>query len=133
MNMLVFHAALDLLLELNKENCKRFSSDRIGKLHYLLEFATVRVNIGRQAGVTSYIRSRVQDNGVVVVPRFNVNNLKNAVTPDELMQGLAELPEKIGTVWIDCPSAVFRQIDRVNLYRTLINLGDPDRIVLLGD
>jgi len=67
-----FHQLVDQLIELNhvkriRERILRGIPDDIYLLSYLKEFCTIRVDIGRRTGKTSYIIKRANENSLVIV------------------------------------------------------------------
>lgn len=104
---------------------------------YAMLFGTVRVYVGRDSGSTSYIRHRVQENDLVIVPslRSRDDDYKryelgvNVMTPDQVRNQRSR-GKRYSTVYIDDPSSVFRQVPQDELVYILTHDSDQTFILL---
>ena len=67
-----FARAIDFLIALNVNRQCAFGAQEsfISKKHWAKEYATVRCNIGRQIGKTSYIKSRASYGDLIIVGKY---------------------------------------------------------------
>lgn len=137
---------IDTLIEINE--CTRDNSSRrlLGDSRYIEECCTVRINIGRQKGHTTYIAKRLTDKDIVVVDTIcnfkdnitsimesvgNESNVDRVLTIDEVVHG--DIPnhidiDNIKRVYVDLAFNVHIS----NIRRRFAGVGSIPTIVILG-
>lgn len=95
-----FARALDFLIGLNLQNQYRFSTQEtfISKQQWCKEFATVRCDIGRQSGKTSYIKSRATIGDLVIISKYAQKKMFMHPIPSAHVITHSEL-EVTGAIW----------------------------------
>ena len=98
----VFEDLLDELIKFNQNNRK--NKDLFDNESYLREYCTVRLDIGRQIGKSSYIKNHIKDNDALIVLSYDLyenytGHKGSGFILDKLMNG-----EYTGThtiIWFD--------------------------------
>jgi hypothetical protein len=138
-----FHHLVDELIVTNKiaRAAAKFSPNMPPNA-VVREFGTVHCNIGRDAGKTSYIKDRAKAGDLIVVVDRKLRDIQYrsapclVVTAGDLSarydQRLRASLGDFATVYIDEPAAVFRKVDRDEVYYQLARSSDQT-FVLLGE
>jgi len=131
-----FYSAIDDLVRINHNNRKqlREGENNFNPVSWALDFCTVRVDVGRRAGKTSYLLNTARRGDLVVSGYPLDKDLTEAavVTPESLSSVLRTCQE-FNTIFIDEPAQVFRQIRKVTLYEMLVVPGKEQTFILLGE
>ena len=133
-----FHVAIDELIELNKLNRKVNSINKnvLNYTHYLAEFCTVRVDVGRRIGKTEYVKDNYYPyTDILIVNNFNQKRYYPmdfvVYTIDEVVEGFVRKSHlKPENVWIDDAflteeelKIVYNLFEDKNIEQTFIILG----------
>jgi len=131
---------LEWLIELNKENRSKFEREALSfpLLGFIMEFGTVKLDIGRAVGKTQFIKNHATSNDLILTfgqqQAFEfAKETKAFVFSDfdimfEKLKGNSKVFE---TIYIDEPHLTFRNIDmRLMLSKLISNINQT--IVILG-
>ena len=119
----IFDDAIKILILLNKKNRNRTNNLIYSFSDYAQEYCTVKCDVGRQIGKSTYIKTHADALSVVVVmndrmkQNFFISNRKfDLRTPSDLLNN----PQKeYETIYIDEPRFVFRSISVSTFYDLL--------------
>jgi hypothetical protein len=131
---------LEWLIELNKENRKRFEREflSVPLLDFVFEFGTVRVDIGRAVGKTQFIKDHATNNDLILTFGHQQASIFEKGTKSLVFSNIDEMFEKLRgtskvfeTIYIDEPRLTFRNNDmRLVLSKLIYN--NEQTIVVLG-
>jgi hypothetical protein len=131
---------LEWLIELNKENRSNFEREALSipLLDFVMEFGTVKLDIGRAVGKTQFIKNHATSNDLILTfgqkqafefaketKAFVFSNINDLF---EKLKGNSKIFE---TIYIDEPYLVFRNIDMCLVLSKLIS-NTNQTIVILG-
>jgi len=135
-----YHVVIDSLIDLNKKYREAFSSkieDLLSPGLYAMECCTVKVDIGRQTGKSSYIRQHAGPHDLVIT--FNEasareigRDLSSSVVCVRDLDVDVKYIKPLNKVYIDEPQAVFRIIPAVTIYNLLTMNNQKPTFILLG-
>ena len=130
----IFHALLDAIVALNILNRDSINETQYPINIYLKEFCTIKCNIGRQTGKTSYIKLRADENSLVIVCNYQLDSYFDnidIVTSDQIKNGIFHDIKRLYTkVFIDEPSYVFKDISVDVLYKELAAVSSSDTTII---
>jgi len=69
-----YHNLIDGLIELNLNRRELFNKQpytNMGLIEIAMSFCTIECNIGRQSGKTTYIKSKINNDTLIIVPNHN--------------------------------------------------------------
>ena len=130
---------INLMVKLNLKYRDLAKKESLGKYNFAMEYATVKCDIGRQVGKTTYIKEQLEKNknSIVVVNNRQLNsNFKTIKSQAITVNRYSSIKEfdienldKIKTVYIDDAS----WNDKVELIYEIFTQDDIERtFVLLG-
>lgn len=139
-----FNKAVDVLLELNRVNRQKFTTQRpvYSPCQWTSEFCTVHCNIGRGSGKTTFIKDRVHSEKtdlVVVASEALRETYKRdftkatLVTPNTLSRLDGPGLMKFNNIFVDEPELVFTRMDRGMFYYVLSYANMDQTFLLLGE
>jgi len=134
-----YYLALDTLIELNIENQKEKARMKLelSSALWAETVCTVRCNIGRCTGATSYIMERAKPGDLIVThANWMSNNFRKFINPQCDISSAEELEKNsifkhYNTVWVDDPDLVFARIKPQKFYELLAD-SEGQVFVLLG-
>lgn len=132
-----FESLVDLLLSLHQRRLEDLDPQvalQLTTAHFLREFCTVRVDIGRQFGKTHYIQTRAQAGDIVILHNDLMRRLLREgrdCRDITVITGNMSLPigRRYGTVWVDEWMAI-KQKEDFYYWMAKVN---PRRIVIFGN
>lgn len=128
-----FHTLIDVLILLNVSNRESTNEKKLLPADvYLKQFCTVKCDIGREAGKTSYIKQRADEKSLVIVStNFAYNKVAfDVVTARQIKNGRLCGKQPYAKIFIDNPSSVFKLISEDDIYKEIAHNGFYDQIVI---
>lgn len=140
--MSAFGQILDMALDENLKRQQVFASNKqaISATDWLLEYATVQLNFGRQTGKTTAIQRRATSRDLVVT--WNSANarwlaaeaffkpqivtIRNLEEPAYAIRG-----HSYDRIWVDNAMTILSDTDLLNVYRTAV-MTSAKQVILLG-
>jgi hypothetical protein len=147
----VFGDDIDRMIELNKRFRKNFAkiSETISPVHYAAECCTVRVDIGRRTGKTTYIAVNAGPEDLVLVANPHIKHMVEEryglaagvtiMTGNELDMVDSSTAYRhydltqFKTIYVDEPRLVFANLLQHRMYSILANSEIEQTFVLLGN
>jgi hypothetical protein len=132
-----YQQLIDELFILNKIHRSRVKKEIFSKQHYAKEFCTIKCDIGRQTGKTTYILNRSTKNDLIITHSYSAANRlimertqAKVTTIDILMNDLIDNSNSkiYETIYIDEPTMSLKNID---IYYFLVK-NYEQTFVLLG-
>lgn len=132
----VIRAAIDLnWLRLN-DPIVRSQRPIIGEAAFLHEYATVRLNMGRCAGHSTYIQENALSNDLIVTRnRINADEFrgkKNVFTAHQIEHFGTTAGRRFDRVWVDVASLVFDNRESEYLFFQSMAGSRVNQIIMLG-
>jgi len=132
-----FYVLLDDLILLNvmRREIINEIKEQLPLNDYLKQFCTIRCDIGRQIGKTSYIKLHSDENSLVIVCDlqpvgcFEHSNT-NVVTVTQIKNGYLRGKRLYTKIFIDEPSYVFKDISVDVLYKELAAVSSSDTTII---
>jgi hypothetical protein len=115
-----YQQLIDELFILNKIHRSRVKKEIFSKQHYAKEFCTIKCDIGRQTGKTTYILNRSTKNDLIITHSYSAANRlimertqAKVTTIDILMNDLIDNSNSkiYETIYIDEPTMSLKNID----------------------
>lgn len=135
-----FHNVIQELIDINREHTKKSKSCHIGSCMYSSERNTIHVNIGRQAGYSTYIAKTANATSLVITGTSTGKYIKklakgkklHILTTRQLLNG-AHRGLDYDTVYVDNPSDSLKNMSLAKL-REMLTLGPKYKplFILLG-
>jgi len=129
-----FENLVNLMLSLHQRRLKELPTEialNLSNIDFLREFCTVRIDLGRQFGKTSYIQKNARVGDLVVV--WNDTCRKHTPFRKDVTCITSNMPLPLGnrykTIWIDEWMSIKQ---KENFYYWMEKL-DPERIVIFGN
>lgn len=125
---------IDDAIKLNKTNRKMFpnSKEILSPIEYLYQLCTVRIDVGRASGKTSYVVDNYNKSTDVVFADKNNTSYKYANIE---VKSKAFTPKEIPTtIYIDEPHMIFK--NKENMLSAIYNLVDSSKeqtLIILGE
>lgn len=137
-----FFQAVDILININNKRKKDFEDMKktISLLEWLENFSTVKIDIGRCVGKTTYISRRADlKSDIIVVPmryskRFFPENIRPiCLSIDELPRKIEQIRSKVSKVYVDEPSLIYKQLSYGRIVDNIYPICDYNTtIIYLG-
>jgi hypothetical protein len=131
------HNILDEIVSINMKN--RNGKEFLPLDNYISSFCTIRLNIGRQIGITTWIRNRAKEGDIIIVPRQeminysyrDVLNKRDVVTIDGLKQRTSlYVGVDYNNIYIDVASYLSQE-DIYNIIHNLLPRPDIEQTFFL--
>jgi len=134
-----FDAIVSSAIEFNLKN----RSDFLGEYSYFpifgaMNFFTVRINLGRRTGKTTYIKRYAAKNSALVVTSLNKpysdNIYKgcNVVGCDDLLEANCGIYKKYDIIFFDEAKTTFLKFNEYDIYSNLVNPLKHQLFIQLG-
>lgn len=122
----VAHCVYDLAIDANIRRREKLDKDVLNGLynpHFLREYCTVHVNLGRRSGKTQYIIENCTDKDIVIASNISItreigtmlqhkfispyrcHNIEKLKSNDFIFSGLS-----VDTIWVDEPEQCFKHV-----------------------
>lgn len=124
--MILIEDTIDELISKGIEHRDSFESfkESLSLENWAREFATIEINLPRQTGKTSYIKSRSRKQDLIIVPNLMDKSYKNSTCP--VMSGFKDIENffirrggSAEFVFVDEAMLYFRTHNRDEFYRIL--------------
>ncbi|HBD93009.1 MAG TPA: hypothetical protein DC057_02425 [Spirochaetia bacterium] len=126
-----FFNVVDQLIELNKQNRNTTAKKYLDEISYLKQYCTIIVDIGRNVGKTTYIRSRAKENDLIIVSSmFSIIGTKSH---QEILYNQTSFRNNgYETIYIDEPKRCFAELNFDEFLQRIVNSKLEQTIICLG-
>jgi hypothetical protein len=129
-----FHSAITQLIALNKRFRPIEQRLNLSVSNWAEEFCTIKCDIGRQSGKSSYINNVAEEGDLIVVMNQHLKN-QLANTKCEIMTASGISRSHINgkvynTIFVDEPGFVFGLVERTKFYDYLAHNGEQTFVML---
>ena len=139
-----FAAMIDGLVDYNKELRQQQHPD-VAKImtasHYMINYGTVWVNVGRQAGATTYIKNKADSNSAVIVhsermrDEFRRSPTKHG-PPSVFVRNSNSSPAgfrlRFQTIYVDQPALIFDSAENLAEFYHEMSYSQDQTFIMLG-